>query len=169
MVCWWRKGQNEICYTKLFFSNVDIQGMTIVSNDNEIIDLLRSHDISPTHQRVEIARVLLSRHQHLSAEQVLAKVNEAQSVVSKATVYNTLGLFARKGLIKEVIVDPTKVFYDPNTRPHHHFYNVDSGTLMDIDANEVSLERLPDAPEGMEADGVEVIIRLRNSEKVAVH
>lgn len=143
--------------------------MTIVCNDNEIIDLLRSHDISPTHQRVEIARVLLSRQQHLSAEQVLVKVNEAQSVVSKATVYNTLGLFARKGLIKEVIVDPTKVFYDPNTRPHHHFYNVDTGTLMDIEASEVSLERLPNAPEGMEADGVEVIIRLRNCEKVAVH
>ena len=143
--------------------------MSIISNDNEIIDLLRSHDISPTHQRVEIARVLLSRHQHLSAEQVLAKVNETQSVVSKATVYNTLGLFARKGLIKEVIVDPTKVFYDPNTRPHHHFYNVDTGILMDIEANEVSLERLPQAPEGMEADGVEVIIRLRNADKVAVH
>lgn len=143
--------------------------MTIVCNDNEIIDLLRSHDISPTHQRVEIARVLLSRQQHLSAEQVLVKVNEAQSVVSKATVYNTLGLFARKGLIKEVIVDPTKVFYDPNTRPHHHFYNVDTGTLMDIEASEVSLERLPNAPEGMEADGVDVIIRLRNCEKVAVH
>lgn len=143
--------------------------MSIVSSDNEIIDLLRSHDISPTHQRVEIARVLLCRHQHLSAEQVLAKVNETQSVVSKATVYNTLGLFARKGLIKEVIVDPTKVFYDPNTRPHHHFYNVDTGTLMDIEANEVCLERLPDAPDGMEADGVEVIIRLRNSDKVAVH
>jgi Fur family iron response transcriptional regulator len=162
-------GKNEICYTKLFFSNVDIQDMSIISNDNEIIDLLRSHDISPTHQRVEIARVLLSRHQHLSAEQVLAKVNESQSVVSKATVYNTLGLFARKGLIKEVIVDPTKVFYDPNTRPHHHFYNVDTGTLMDIEANEVSLERLPEAPEGMEADGVEVIIRLRNADKLAVH
>jgi len=143
--------------------------MTIISSDNEIIDLLRSHDISPTHQRVEIARVLLSRHQHLSAEQVLDKVNESQSVVSKATVYNTLGLFARKGLIKEVIVDPTKVFYDPNTQPHHHFYNVDTGTLMDIEANEVSLERLPAAPEGMEPDGVEVIIRLRNCDKFAVH
>ena len=143
--------------------------MTIICDENEIIDLLRSHDISPTHQRVEIARVLLSRHQHLSAEQVLARVNEYQAVVSKATVYNTLGLFARKGLIKEVIVDPTKVFYDPNTRPHHHFYNVDTGTLMDIEADEVCLERLPSAPEGMEPDGVEVIIRLRNSEKLAVH
>jgi Fur family iron response transcriptional regulator len=142
--------------------------MTIISNDNEIIDLLRSHDISPTHQRVEIARVLLAKHQHLSAEQVLAKVNEYQAVVSKATVYNTLGLFARKGLIREVIVDPTKVFYDPNTTPHHHFYNVDTGTLLDIGAEEVSLEKLPLAPDGMEADGVEVIIRLRNCDKAAV-
>lgn len=139
--------------------------MTIISDDSDLIELLRSHHISPTHQRVEIARVLLAKAQHLSAEQVLAKVNEAQAVVSKATVYNTLGLFARKGLIREVIVDPTKVFYDPNTQAHHHFYNVDTGTLMDIEADEVALEKLPATPEGMEPDGVEVIIRLRNCDK----
>lgn len=139
--------------------------MTIISNDNDITDLLREHGISPTAQRLEIARVLMSKPQHLSAEQVLVKVNQEKAVVSKATVYNTLGLFARKGLIREVIVDPTKVFYDPNTRPHHHFYNVDTGTLMDIEANEVCLDRLPSPPAGMEADGVEVIIRLRNRDK----
>ena len=141
--------------------------MAIVNSDKEIIDLLRSHEISPTHQRVEIARVLLSKPQHLSAEQVLARVNLDHAVVSKATVYNTLGLFARKGLIKEVIVDPSKVFYDPNTQPHYHFYNVDTGTLMDIDAEQVSLQGLPETPEGMESDGVDVIIRLRNCEQAA--
>lgn len=157
--------QDSVQTAKLLQYTVDTQGM-IVSDDKQITDLLRSHDISPTQQRVEIARVLLARPQHLSAEQVLYKVNEERALVSKATVYNTLGLFARKGLIKEVIVDPTKVFYDPNTKPHHHFYNVDTGTLMDIESDQVALERLPQAPEGMEPDGVDVIIRLRNSEKV---
>ena len=67
---------------------------------------LNAHGIVPTLQRLQIARVLLSRPQHLSAEQILGMVNRERGHVSKATVYNTLNLFARKGLIREVIVDP---------------------------------------------------------------
>lgn len=125
--------------------------------------LMRQHHISPTQQRVEIARVLFARPQHLSAEQVLSLVNDGQALVSKATVYNTLGLFARKGLIREVIVDPTKVFYDPTIVPHHHFYNVDNGTLMDIPADAVALGELPQLPANTVAEGVDVIIRVRET------
>ncbi|MEJ2652950.1 MAG: transcriptional repressor [Gammaproteobacteria bacterium] len=87
------------------------------------------------------------------------------SKVSKATVYNTLGLFAKEGLIREVIVDPTKVFYDPTTVPHHHFYNVDTGSLTDIDADTVVLESLPELPRGTTAAGVDVIIRVRSEQE----
>lgn len=127
--------------------------------------LMRQHHISPTQQRLEIARVLFARPQHLCADQVLSLVNGDKALVSKATVYNTLGLFARKGLIREVIVDPAKVFYDPTITPHHHFYNVDSGTLMDIPADAVQLGELPPLPANTVADGVDVIIRVRAAGK----
>lgn len=127
-----------------------------------VIDLLKRHGITPTQQRIDIAQILFARPQHLSAEQVLAVVNEQGPLVSKATVYNTLGLFAREGLVREVIVDPSKVFYDSNTSDHHHFYNVDTGALMDIHAEHVALGDLPPLPDGTEAEGVDVIIRLRN-------
>jgi Fur family iron response transcriptional regulator len=91
----------------------------------------------------------------------MALVNERYSEVSKATVYNTLKLFLEKGLIREVIVDPGKVFYDPNTEPHHHFFNVVSGQLTDIDAEAISLSALPPLPEGMVTECVEVIVRIR--------
>ncbi|MEQ1774623.1 MAG: Fur family transcriptional regulator [Burkholderiales bacterium] len=123
--------------------------------------LLRQHDITPTHQRIEIAHALFSRCEHLSAERLLAIVNEREAETSKATVYNTLNLFVAKKLVREVIVDPARVFYDPNTAPHHHFYNVDSGELSDIDAGEVEVARLPALPEGMVTDGVEIIVRIR--------
>jgi len=123
---------------------------------------LRERGILPTRQRLRIARVLFARPQHLSAEQVLALVNREGPPVSKATVYNTLGLFARKGLIRVVIVDPSKVFYDPNTRPHHHFYNVDTGTLTDVDSEAVALGELPPPPEGTVTEGVDIVIRIRN-------
>jgi Fur family iron response transcriptional regulator len=134
-------------------------------NKNDVSALMLEHGITPTLQRVEIAQILFAKPQHLSAEDVLTMVNKTSIQVSKATVYNTLGLFAKEGLIREVIVDPTKVFYDPTTVPHHHFYNVDTGSLMDIDADTVVLERLPDLPQGTTAAGVDVIIRVRSEQK----
>jgi len=127
-----------------------------------IPDLLQKHGISLTAQRVEIAGILLSGRQHLSADQVLTRLDERGAAVSKATVYNTLGLFAQRGLIRQVIVDPTKVFYDSNVEAHHHFYNVDDGTLIDVDAAEVPIEQLPRPPEGTVAEAVDIVIRIRN-------
>ncbi len=130
--------------------------------EQDVDQLMREHGITPTQQRLEIAHILFAEPQHLSADQVLALVNHETSMVSKATVYNTLKLFATKGLVKEVVVDPVKVFYDSTTSSHHHFYNVDTGILTDIDSNKISLGELPDLPQGTIADGVDVIIRLRN-------
>jgi Fur family transcriptional regulator, iron response regulator len=127
----------------------------------ELLALLRVHGIQPTRQRLEIASVLFTEPQHVSAEQVLASVNRNRHLVSKATVYNTLGVFAARGLLREVIVDPTKVFYDTNTGQHHHFYNVDTNTLTDIGAEHIALGNLPHSPEGTVAVGVDVIIRVR--------
>jgi len=135
--------------------------MQELMSKSETIQILREHRISPTVQRVEIAQVLLSKKQHLSAEQVLDVVNREKSKVSKATVYNTLGLFARKGLVRELIIDPTKVFYDSNISEHHHFFNVETGKLEDIDANFLSLNEIPNLPEGTVAEGVDVIIRVK--------
>ncbi len=137
-------------------------------NQESTIRLLNSKGIQPTQQRVLIGSVIFEKPQHLSAEQVLEKVNQlgvesSSSKVSKATVYNTLGLFAQKGIISEVIVDPSRIFYDSNTEPHHHFYNIDTGVLTDIEPSSIELSRLPELPHGTEHAGVEVIVRVRAS------
>jgi Fur family transcriptional regulator, iron response regulator len=118
--------------------------------------------ISPTPQRVEVAALLLERTQHLSADQVLARLMESDAPVSKATVYNTLGLFAERGLVREVMVDATKVFYDSNTSAHHHFFNIDDGTLLDVASDDVVIDQLPAAPAGTRTDSVDIVIRVRN-------
>ncbi|HXF66764.1 MAG TPA: Fur family transcriptional regulator [Burkholderiales bacterium] len=128
-----------------------------------VVELLRRHHINPTHQRIEIAHALFTRGEHLSADQILALVNGRHPETSKATVYNTLNLFLEKKLIREVIVDPNRVFYDPNTEPHHHFYNVDTGELTDIEADAVRVSSLPPLPAGMETEGVDIIIRIRQA------
>jgi Fur family iron response transcriptional regulator len=130
------------------------------TRDN-LAEKLRQHGIKPTHQRIEIAYALFSRQAHLSADQIMSIVNERHSETSKATVYNTLNLFVRNNLIREVIVDPSKVFYDPNTDLHYHMYNVESGQLTDIDATDVTIAGLPDLPDGMLTEGMDVVIRVR--------
>ena len=128
---------------------------------------LQAHGIAPTRQRLDIAQVLFARCEHLSADQLLAAVNARDACTSKATVYNTLNLFVRKGLVREVLVDSDRVFYDPNITPHHHFYNVDTGEISDIAADHIAFARLPDLPKGMVSDGVDVVVRIRASAAAA--
>lgn len=118
--------------------------------------------ILATPQRLEVAVILLEKPQHMSADQIIERLRIAGSAVSKATVYNTLNLFSERGLVKEVMVDPTRKFYDSTTHPHHHFYNVDSGELSDIPDSEVQFESLPDLPPGSRRESIEVLIKLRS-------
>ena len=139
---------------------------TVLSLTGEnLVAHLTTHGVTPTAQRLKIAEVLFSKPQHLSAEQILAAVNRQQPRVSKATVYNTLKLFSDKGLVREVIVDPARVFYDPTAGTHHHFYNADTGELMDIEPEQVKFSQLPELPPGTQQDRVEVIVRLRSRNK----
>lgn len=134
-------------------------------SETEISELLRSHDIYPTPQRVIITWLLFEKCTHLSAEDVFRLVNAGNRHVSKATVYNTLGLLAKKGVVREVIADPARIFYDPNTQPHHHFFDVTSGELTDISVDQIHVSNLPPLPLGAKLDGVDVIVRLRPAEK----
>jgi len=131
------------------------------SSSKDVVVLLRTHGISPTSQRIAIATLMFDCCEHLSAEDVFSRVNGDPPRVSKATVYNTLKLFAERGLIREVIADPSRIFYDPNTKPHHHFFDTSSGKLMDIPLEQVEIGSLPALPEGMKMEGVDVIVRMR--------
>lgn len=136
-------------------------------SESEIALLLRDYGINPTSQRVLITGVLFAHDTHLAAEELFQLVNAATPHVSKATVYNTLGLLAKKGVIRAVIADPARVFYDPHTSQHHHFYDEVTGELTDIDASEIEVTKLPSLPKGTELQGVDVIIRVRRAPKTS--
>lgn len=127
-----------------------------------IAKLLEAQGIVPTPQRLAVAGILLTRPQHMTAEQVHARVNSEARKVSVATIYNTLKLFTERGLLREVIVEPGRIFYDSTTTPHHHFYDVDTGRISDIPADAIGFESLPAVPQGSELVGVDVVIRVRS-------
>ena len=137
---------------------------TIFPLDSDAVKrLLLLHKVTPTKQRVEIAGFLFQKNQHLSADNILEGVNSAGHKVSRATVYNTLGLFSRKGLVKEVLLDRERVFYDSNNAPHHHVYNVTSGELMDVSDTDIALVNTPALAIGTRIVGTDVIIRVSDS------
>lgn len=130
-------------------------------NADALAQRLRAAGIHPTPQRLRIATVLLQRAQHLSADQILASLRDAGIRVSKATVYNTLNLFAERGVITQVFMDGSRGWFDSNVDPHHHFRCVETGTLTDVPAAAVEFKRLPAPPAGMEYAGFDLVIRLR--------
>jgi len=134
----------------------------VMLGGEQIGQVLKNHTIRPTSQRIDIARVLLAKPQHLSADQVFSLVNTNDELVSKATVYNTLNLFADKGLINQVVVDSRYIFYDSNTESHHHFYNEDTGLLQDIDDEEMLVKEIPGLPKNTVQTGIDVVIRVKN-------
>jgi Fur family transcriptional regulator, iron response regulator len=124
-----------------------------------IVEQLQAHGLKPTEQRIRIA-VLMSEPTHMTAEQILAAVRRGGERVSKATVYNTLKVLAQRGLVRQIHLDPERSVYDSTRTPHHHFHDLETGELRDIDPNDIAFSRFPALPDGMEAE-VEVVIRLR--------
>lgn len=106
--------------------------------------------------------MILAEPQHLSADQIQVRLRNQGSKISKATIYNTLNLLCEKGLLRTVKVDPTRQFYDSTTVHHYHFFNEDTGELVDIDPQGLDLTGLPELPPGTEQSGLDLVVRVRN-------
>jgi Fur family iron response transcriptional regulator len=126
-----------------------------------IIGELESHGLKATEQRVRVAEILMAAPTHMTAEQILVAVRQDGERVSKATVYNTLKVLADTGLVRQIHLDPERSVYDSTRSPHHHFHNLETGELRDIQPDEIAFSRFPALPEGMEAEAIEVVVRLR--------
>jgi Fur family iron response transcriptional regulator len=133
--------------------------------DAEIKRKLQDCGVQPTSQRLEVAEVILKRPQHLSVDQIIDVLRQRGSRISKATVYNSLNLFSKNGLVKEITVAADRKYYDSTTHAHHHFYHVETGELTDIPPEKLGMMKIPPLPGGTEQEGVEVVIRIRNIRK----
>ncbi len=124
--------------------------------------VLRSAGLRPTRQRLALASLLFAKgNRHISAERLHEEAISARVPVSLATVYNTLHQFTGAGLLREVVVDGSKTYFDTNTSDHHHFFIEDDNEVMDIPSSNLSVDELPEPPPGMEISRVDIVIRLR--------
>lgn len=137
------------------------------STETPVANWLARGGLRPTKQRLALADLLVGdgKNRHVTAESLFAAAHGRGESVSLATVYNTLRAFCDVGLVQEVTVDGSKSYFDTNTHDHPHFYWEDDGRLTDADADDLVIAALPDAPEGMEIAKVDVVIRLRKTER----
>lgn len=126
-------------------------------------DWLAKGDLRPTRQRVALASLLVGDgvDRHVTAESLFAASSQTGEGVSLATVYNTLRAFCEAGLIREVVVDGSKSYFDTRMDDHPHFYWEDTAELTDARVDQLEITRLPDLPAGTEVTKVDVVIRLR--------
>jgi Fur family iron response transcriptional regulator len=137
--------------------------MDTSSSHTGILARLRGCGLRPTRQRVALARLLFhGGDRHVTAEQLHGEATSAAISVSLATVYNTLHQFTTAGLLREVVVEPGRSYFDTNVDDHHHFYCETTGMLQDIPGAAVMVSQLPGAPPGTEISRVDVIIRIRS-------
>lgn len=130
------------------------------------LDRLRSVGLRPTRQRLALAKLLFeSGHRHVTAEELHKEARESRVGVSLATVYNTLHQFTEAGLLREVVVDSGRCYFDTNNTEHHHFFMQDGGRLIDIPASRIAVANIPEPPEGTSVARVEVIIRVAPDRK----
>jgi Fur family iron response transcriptional regulator len=124
--------------------------------------MLRDSGLRPTQQRIALARLLFSQgDRHFTAEMVYNEAAQSSLQVSLATVYNTLNLFARLGLLREIGVDGSTTYFDTRTGDHHHFFIEGDGEIRDIPTTQVRIGRMASIPEGYEISRVDLVVRLR--------
>ena len=131
----------------------------------DILKKLRSSGLRPTKQRVEIAKFLFEREKtfHFTVESLNKLLTKkSTSKIALATIYNTVHAFKAAGHLSEVEVRGNKTYFDTNVSNHHHFYDSDTSELIDIDANDIIIQKIPKAPNGKKIKNVEVFINLKN-------
>jgi Fur family iron response transcriptional regulator len=135
--------------------------MTEMNHHGDLDTRLREAGLRPTRQRRELADLLYGTgDRHVTAEVLHREAGQAGVRVSLATVYNTLHQFTEAGLLREVVVDAHRSYFDTNTGHHHHFYNTADQELTDIPGDHVAVTSLPAAPEGMEIREIDVVVRI---------
>ena len=126
-----------------------------------VIARLKLAGLRPTRQRIALAKLLFEgENRHVTAEELHAEARAAGVSVSLATIYNSLNQFTDAGIMREVVVEAGRSYFDTNTGDHHHFFHEDTGSLEDIPSELINVSALPAAPLGKSVQRVDVIVRV---------
>jgi len=127
-------------------------------------NIYRDLNVTPTKQRLDLARLIFAKKQHFTAADLISLADKNRLNISMATVYNTLSLLEDKGMLKTINIDNELKFYDTNLENHHHLYNTTMSTLTDIAHDKVTFAELPELPKTLEIESTELLIKVKNKQ-----
>ena len=132
--------------------------------NRDFLTKLRNSGLRPTKQRLKICEVLFDSEKtfHFTINDLVKIIEKnTNEKISLATVYNTIHAFNKKGYVKEVTISNEKTYFDTNTKSHHHFYDLRTNELIDIDSEKIQLKHVPQPPKGKKINGIEVVINVK--------
>jgi len=130
--------------------------------ENKYEKIYRELNVTPTKQRVDLAKLIFSKKQHFTAADLISVADKKNLNISMATIYNTLSLLESKGMLKTINIENDLKFYDTNLDNHHHLYNTTMSTLTDIEHDQVVFSDFPELPKNLQIENTEVLIKVRN-------
>ena len=136
-----------------------------MNNNTHFEEKLRSAGLRTTKQRLKMCEILFDRKKtfHFTIDDLRKILKKKLDIkISQATIYNTINAFKNKGYIKEISLNSDKTYFDTNVTNHHHFYDSETSELIDIDAKDVIIQKIPKAPNGKKIKNIEVFINLKN-------
>ncbi len=140
-----------------------VETMIEMGTYSEALALLRKAELRPTRQRLALCNLLFQDgNRHVTAEILHAEATHEGVGVSLATVYNTLHQFTEVGLLRQIVVDGSRTYFDTNTSGHHHFFLEGENKLIDIPDDGIDVSQIPAPPDGTEIAHVEVVVRVKS-------
>jgi len=137
--------------------------MNVIRPFTNTLERLRTAGLRPTRQRLALAKMLFENgDRHVTAEMLHSETQNKGTRVSLATIYNTLHQFTRAGLLREIVVDAQRCYFDTNTTDHHHFYHEQTGQLEDMQLSADMIAAIPTPPGDTKVKQVDIIVRINN-------
>ncbi|MBI4530676.1 MAG: transcriptional repressor [Candidatus Latescibacteria bacterium] len=103
---------------------------------------LRAEGLKVTPERTAVLDVAFSMPGHFAAEDLLLRLRMTGSRVSKATIYRTLTLLVRCGMLREVIFGEKHTHYEPALGKDHHDHLICLSCGKIIEFTEPTIEHL---------------------------
>ena len=103
----------------------------------ELIKILRKNEYKVTTQRLAICEFILSRKDHPTAEQIYQGLRNEYPTISLGTVYKTLHLLKKLGLVQQLGFSEGSIRYDPDMELHINMVCSKCGKVYDYKAEKV--------------------------------